>query len=440
MAHHSWFSDLAFGADSAGLGAVQYAAHCDALEAARGALDAAGGIGVLLGPQGSGKTTAAREIGDTLSGEIPVACIDGIRLNASALLSELLSQFDFVVELDDPSELLRTVATFAIEQLGEGGPPVVIVDDADRMYPSGLRALDALAALRHQSVPVVRIVLTGQSGLRRLLASQQLAHVAERVVMEYTFRPMTLHENMVYLHSRLAACGVRPPDSVFPVNVCDHLHSASGGWPGRLNAMAVEAIESAAEFPVSLADLGEVELPELPYREPERVPELTDPLPELAPELDLSGRFPAPDAAPDERHRQSPPRLVVSRDGETISSFTFNDKKILIGRSEFADLIISDAFVSKLHALMLLYSDALVLLDLNSANGLSVNSTIVRSTVLRSDDVILLGNHRIKVENAPAVSEQVAKVLESGDTRKMKSLMDTRRRRLLKAKLKLVDS
>ncbi|MEO1203305.1 MAG: FHA domain-containing protein, partial [Pseudomonadota bacterium] len=334
----------------------------------------------------------------------------------------------------------RTIATFAIEQLEEGSSPVVIIDNAERMYPSGLRALNALAALSHRSRPLLRIVLTGQEALKRLIASQQLARVAERVAREYSFKPMTLKENMVYLHSRLAACGVRPPDSVFPVNVCDHLHTVSGGWPGKLNAIAVEAIESATEFPVSLADLGETELPELPYQEPERVPELTDPLPELAPELDLSGRLPVLDEPATEPEPPEPPRLVISRDGETISTFTFNDKKILIGRSEFADLIISDGFVSKLHALLLLYSDALVLLDLNSANGLSVNSSIVRSTVLRSNDVIILGNHRIKVENAPVVSNQVAKVLESGDTRKMKSLMDSRRRRLLKAKLKIVDS
>jgi type II secretory pathway predicted ATPase ExeA len=440
MPHHSWFSDLAFGADSAGLGAVPYRSHCDAIATARGALGSAASIALLLGPKGSGKTTAARELGDTLSGANAVAIIGGIRLNAGTLLSELLSQYGYVVELDEPEELLRTVATYAIEQLDEGGSPVVIVEDAERMYPSGLRALDALAAMRHRSKPLLRIVLTGQETLKRLIASRQLAHVAQRVDCEYTFKPMTLKESMIYLHSRLEACGVRPPDSVFPVNVCDHLHAASGGWPGKLNALAVEAIESASEFPVSLADLGEVELPELPYHEPERVPELTDPLPELAPELDLSARFPVLDDAPQEAENPQPPRLVISRNGATISTFTLDDKKVLIGRSEFADVIIADGFVSKLHAMLLLYSDALVLLDLNSANGSTVNSTIVRSTVLRTNDVIVLGSHRIKVENAPPVSEQVAKVLESGDTRKMKSLMDTRRRRLLKAKLKVIES
>ena len=440
MPNHSWFSDLAFGADSAGLGAVAYRAHREALAMGRSALGAAGGLGVLIGGAGAGKSTAARELCDALSGETAVAIVDGIRLNAGSLFAEVLSQFGYVIERDDPDELLTMIQSFAGEQLRSGESPVVVVDDADRMYPSGLRALDALAALRSESRHSLRLLLTGQAGLRRLVAAEPLRHVGERIVAEYALEPMTVKETMIYLHTRLAACGVRPPDSVFPVNVCDYLHTRSGGWPGRLNSVAMEAIEGASKFPVSLADLGEVELPELPYHEPERVPELNEPLPELAPDLDISQRFIAPKADVPAAERRSPPRIIISRDGETVSTYTFKDKKVLIGRSEFADVIVPDGFVSKLHALVLVYRDALVLLDLNSANGLTVNSTVVRSTILQSGDIIVLGNHRLKVENAPPISEEVARVLQSGDTLKMKSLMDGRRRRLLKAKLKLVDN
>jgi len=438
--HHSWFSDLAFGTESAQLGAVGYESHRKALSNARSALVDPRGVGLVIGPEGSGKSTAARELGDALSGENAVAVVDGVRLNAQTLLSEILAQFGFVVEVDAAEELMDTLASFAAEQARAGDTPVVIIDNADRMYPSGLRALDRIADCREQSRFTLRLILTGRPALRKLVSSQQLVHVGDRVVNDYTLEPMTMREAMAYLHNRLSACGVRPPDSVFPVNVCDRLHARSGGWPGVLNAQAIDAIERASDFPVSLADLGESELPELPYREPERVAEITEPPPELAPDLDLTK---PPMRAPKQQRQDAdrgPPKLIITRDGKSLSTYTFRDKKVLIGRSEFADVIISDGYVSKLHALMLAYSDALVLLDLNSANGLTVNSTVVRSTILQTGDVIVLGNHRIKVENAPTVSERVAKILQSGDTVKMKSLMDSRRRRLLKAKLKVVDS
>ena len=52
--HHSWFSDLAFGPESAQLGAVGYGSHKRALSHARSALSDPRGVGLLLGPEGSG--------------------------------------------------------------------------------------------------------------------------------------------------------------------------------------------------------------------------------------------------------------------------------------------------------------------------------------------------------------------------------------------------
>lgn len=100
---------------------------------------------------------------------------------------------------------------------------------------------------------------------------------------------------------------------------------------------------------------------------------------------------------------------------------------MLLGRSEFADIVIDDDFVSKMHIALLLYSDALILLDLNSANGTIVNSVRVKSTILKDNDIISLGNHRIKVLDAPALNEDVSKILDTHDTVNMTSLIDIRR-------------
>jgi pSer/pThr/pTyr-binding forkhead associated (FHA) protein len=120
---------------------------------------------------------------------------------------------------------------------------------------------------------------------------------------------------------------------------------------------------------------------------------------------------------------------VLTRDGKTISEYVFNGNKVLLGRSDFVDVIVEDDFVSKVHAVFLLYTDALVLLDLNSSNGTTVNSVITKKTILKSDDIISLGNHRLKVENAPEVSEEMEELLKSPDTLKMKNLVDLRRQR-----------
>ena len=126
-------------------------------------------------------------------------------------------------------------------------------------------------------------------------------------------------------------------------------------------------------------------------------------------------------------HSPSPPRLIVSKDGDTVDEFTFSDKKVLIGRSEFADIVIEDLYASKLHAMILAFSDALVLLDLNSANGVTVNTVKLQSAVLEENDIISIGRHRLKVENAPELSEEMRRMVESKDTLKMMKIADVQR-------------
>ncbi len=126
-------------------------------------------------------------------------------------------------------------------------------------------------------------------------------------------------------------------------------------------------------------------------------------------------------------HSPSPPRLIVSKDGDTVEEFTFSDKKVLIGRSEFADIVIEDLYASKLHAMILAYADALVLLDLNSANGLTLNSVKLQTAVLEENDIISIGRHRLKVENAPELSEEMRRMVETKDTLKMMNIADVQR-------------
>ena len=127
------------------------------------------------------------------------------------------------------------------------------------------------------------------------------------------------------------------------------------------------------------------------------------------------------------RQNQETPRLIVSRHRDTLGTYPMTDKKMLIGRSEFADIVIEDLFASKLHAMLLVYSDALVLLDLNSANGVTVNSVKTKCAVLKESDIIAIGHHRMKVENAPPLSEEMQRMLLSKDTIRMKNIVDVKR-------------
>lgn len=71
---------------------------------------------------------------------------------------------------------------------------------------------------------------------------------------------------------------------------------------------------------------------------------------------------------------------------------------VIIGRSPDSDLVIADEFVSSSHARVVPSADGLVLEDLGSTNGTSVNGQPARRPLqLDAGDVIEVGTNRIEV-------------------------------------------
>ncbi len=412
QAKQSWFGHQAFGKEADGLVTVSYKSHEEALLFLQTALNERDGVGLLQGTNGAGKSTVAQHLSDVLPGGAAVALVDGTHLKPHKLLSEMLAQYGYDTGLQSDDDLEKVVKMFASQQTRSSEPPILIIDNIDRMYPSALRTINALAELEVDDRYALRIVATGGDGLRELIESEGMPAMSRRQVGSYAMRPMTGKETLIYLHARLEACGVNNADTVFPVDVSDRLYQHSKGWPGPLNEAAIETIGRATSFPVTVTDtmvLDDVKL---------------DPPPDDLPVLGAR-----------EATGPLPPTLIITKDGKVVSENVIKHKKILIGRSDFADVVVDDQFVSKMHALILMYSDAMVLIDLNSANCTMVNSVRITTTILRSDDIVSLGDHRMKIVNAPAISDEMASLIGSSDTLKMKNLMDVRRQRAQRLKL-----
>lgn len=402
--NHSVLGSRAFGDDAGNLTVIKYRSHHDAMRLLQSALRSPNGIGLLYGPKGAGKSTITRELALQLSSDADVAYVDGRQLKPNGLLSRMASQFGIETAADAADELLRIVSEFTNDQTRSWQAPVLIIDNIDRMYPSTFRILNTLAALAVQGRYSLRFVLTGDKTMQTLIESDGMTSLVERDPVTHSLLPLSSKETMIYLHARMQSAGSERADTIFPFDVCDRLREQSGGWPGALNRYALEAIQRSDGFPVSVDST---------YAPGEAVDD-DDRIPVLRKQDAVTSM---------------PPRLVVTRDGDTLGEYTFKDKKLLLGRSDFADVMVDDDYISKIHAVLLLYSDALVLLDLNSANGTTVNSVKVKKTILKDGDIISLGNHRIKVENAPAISADVEALLKAPDTIKMKNLVDLRRQR-----------
>lgn len=356
---------------------IAYQSHQDALRFLSAALGQANGLAFLQGPTGSGKSTIIKEQLAWSARDAAVALIEGTHLVPRRLLVDMLSQFDVQTASEPDDQLLHKLNNFLTQQTRLERPPVLFIDNADQMTASALRLLNWLAALDTLGNFSLRIVLSGKEGLSDLPRHDGMLSVARRHPATYSLNPLTERETMIYLRTRLIAAGGEHSDKVFPVDVCERLHEASQGWPGALNEKAIVTMEPMAE---------------------------------------LDEAVPAP-------------RVVVSCDGEMVAEYELTERQYVIGRGETADIVVDDRYVSKMHAMLQVYHNAIMLVDLNSTNGTTLNSRMVVKSVLKSNDIISLGKHRLKIENAPAISVEMDEAIKATDTITMQSLEDLRRAR-----------
>ena len=363
---------------------VAYQSHQDALRFLSSSLGQPNGVALLQGPSGSGKSTIVKEQSAWSARAVAVADIDGAHLTPRQLLTGMLTQFAVPYSSQEDDQLLQLLNNFLTQQTRSGRTPVLIIDNADRATPSALRLLNWLAALDARGSYALRMILTGKEKLALLLKSDSMRNLTRRHPGTYTLNPLSAQEAMIYLRTRLIAAGGEQIEQVFPIELCEKLHELSGGWPGALNALAISVMQQMTE-------------------------------------LETARRV---------------PRIIVSKNGKTLSHYELTEKQYVIGRTELADIVIKDTYVSKMHALLQVYSNAVLLLDLNSTNGTTVNSQTTLKSVLRNDDVIMLGHYRLKVENLPEIDAEMDARIKGTDTITMQNLEDMRRvraRRTIKA-------
>ena len=370
-------------------------------------------LGLLHGPEAAGKSELIDQIATKVGERAAVAVVDGSRLKPTEFLTALMTEFGYEVELNSVDELLNMLNVFAVQQVRSREAPVLILEHFNHMYPSTLQVLCQLALLTVKKHFALRIILVGDRYFRRVIDSPRMLPIAIRLAGDFEMRPLTARESTVYLYAKLEASGVSNPDSVFPVEVCESLFAASGGWPGNLDSIAESTLKKLDE--VSIGDsLTESATSEV-FSASEKVEELDD-----AEDIPLLTEL-------------EPPRLIISHGGAVVEELELSGPRTLLGRSEMSDVVIDNQYVSKHHALLVWAENAVMLLDLKSRNGTYVNSKRVERQILQNNDVLALGDFRIKVVLPLIGEDRPSMDLSVTDTARIKNLADARRIKARKA-------
>jgi len=372
---------------------VPYAAHKNALRFLDEIRSHKRGSGLFHGPPLSGKTTIVQTFTSALPGDHAVAVVDGGRTDPARLLKDILSQFGYADGFNTASERFNMARVVAFQQAAIGKAPVLVIENAHKLSTVLLELLYELNSLSADGTNAFRIIFVSNRSTLPCFNTTALQTVESHLTGKFLVKPMTRTETATYAHKKLRSGGCRDPGTIMPATVCDRLHTASGGWPGVIDKLAMMALAKAEQLPLAV---------------------------EHIPKTRRKKRTPPNVVNPD-------PQLILTCRGKTIQRINANKPRILIGRNELCDIDIVHEFISRQHAVLLRNEKSTVIVDLKSRNGTYVNGKLVRHHVLVDNDIVFLGDHRLKYVDPNATRRTSRHGAGWDDTTLAESMRDFRK-------------
>ena len=201
-----------------------------------------GGILLLTGEVGTGKTTLSRCLLEQIHERCDVAIVLNPKMSAEELLASICDEF----HIERPGAaasvkvLVDAINTHLLRAHAQGRGAVLIIDEAQNLRADVLEQLRLLTNLETNTRKLLQIVLIGQPELQDMLRRPELRQVAQRVVARYHLRQLTRLEVAAYVAHRLRISGTQTP--VFPYALTGTLYRLTGGVPRLINLVCDRAL------------------------------------------------------------------------------------------------------------------------------------------------------------------------------------------------------
>jgi general secretion pathway protein A len=360
------------------------------------------GFVVITGEIGSGKTTLIETFLRELQTDAIVAQINQTQLSPTAFLQTVLVQFGFTPFNMKKPEVLATLNQFLVEQHVAGRKVLLIVDEAQNLTHRVLEEVRMLSGIETTKEKALRIILAGQPELNEKLNSPELVQLTQRVRLRFHLTALTKAETTAYIDHRLEVAGSQGR-RIFADDTYPTIYKYTGGVPRLINTLCDTCMMSAFgrdKDTVTAEDLAAA-IQELQWVEfgtgtnRMRIPNLDQTLPPNT--VTVTG--------------PTVGRILLASEGKTVIERELKPGRLVIGRTADNDLQIDSKFISRHHCQIVTQADSCLIEDLNSTNGIYVQSKRVRRYNLNDGDVVQVGQHEIMY-----IDERLPRMRNLGDT------------------------
>lgn len=219
-----------------------------------------GGVSVVTGEIGSGKSTALRYAMSTLHPSANLALY--VTATTGSVL-ELYRQIADALCLNFSSNskvaMIRAIKK-QIVQLVEDKKikPVLVVDEASLLRLEVFQELHTLCQFHEDSTPYLSLILAGQASLVDKLLYQNSASLSSRVIARTHLESLDLHGMDEYLRHHAKIAGLA--NSPFDENAVLAIHQGAGGLLRKANHLARGALIAATAAKSKTVNVDHVQL------------------------------------------------------------------------------------------------------------------------------------------------------------------------------------
>ncbi|MDB4916196.1 MAG: peptidoglycan-binding protein [Gemmatimonadetes bacterium] len=211
-----------------------------------------GGLSLITGEIGCGKTMLAQALADRLAGSAcDVVQVHYPKLTPAQLLATVARGIGIETLLRGKLAMVEAVGARLHALHASGRKPVLVVDEAQLATPSVLEEIRLLTNHEDRQDKHIHVVLLGQPELRDRVRKRP--QIDQRVSLRFHVDPLEAEDVAGYVNHRLAMAG-HAGVPIFTEGAVIMLAERSGGVPRRVNTLATQALFVGAMRALSSID------------------------------------------------------------------------------------------------------------------------------------------------------------------------------------------
>jgi len=203
-----------------------------------------GGILLLTGDPGVGKTLALRRYVDTLNDNLFKPYYTPLSTLSRADLLYHLNRLLGLPPRLSKSAIYGQIQKTLLESRESSGKTVfMIIDEAHLLQTGPLEELRLLTNFRMDSYDPFILVLSGQSDLKRIMEFAVMEPFNQRIAMRYHMPGLTPEQTKHYVSHHLKLAGAREP--ILDDHALEAVHQVSFGIPRKIGTVVEQALTYA---------------------------------------------------------------------------------------------------------------------------------------------------------------------------------------------------